>query len=129
MAELIILPQSSGKKFWTGTKRKPRPVDWANPMPLLMEYLYSTSNLYALVWQVERVPDRDQFQAVVDELKLEQPQWGPSGDKVDLSEGDNEDGDSGAGGEDDEKLKGELYNIDTSKLGPAQPQEFEKDGE
>ena len=32
------------------------------------------------------------------------------------------------GGEDDEKLKGELYKVDTSKLQPAQPQEFEKDG-
>jgi len=73
------------------------------------------------------VRDRDQFQAVVDELKLEQPQWEPSGEKVDLTEGDNEEDDSGAGGEDDEKLKAELYKIDASKLQPAQPQEFEKD--
>ena len=122
------LSQSSGKKFWTGTKRRPRPVDWTNPIPLLMEYLYSTANMYAAVWQVEGVRDRDQFQSVVDELKLEQPAWEPSGEKVDLSEGDNEDGDSGEGGEDDEKLKGELYGIDTSKLQPAQPAEFEKDG-
>ena len=53
--------------------------------------------------------------------------WEPSGEKVDLSEGDNEEGDAGAGGEDDEKLKGELYKVDSSKLQPAQPQEFEKD--
>jgi len=121
------MEKSSDKKFWTGTKRRPRPADWTNPIPLLMEYLYSTSNLYASIWQVEVVRDRDQFQSVVDELKLEQPQWEPSGEKVDLSEGDDEDGDSGAGGEDDEKLKAELYKIDTSKLQPAQPAEFEKD--
>eukprot|EP00985_Skeletonema_marinoi_P027503 scaffold22691_cov66-Skeletonema_marinoi.AAC.1 len=97
-------------------------------MPLLMEYLYSTANLYASVWRAEVVRDRSEFQAVVDELKLEQSIWVPSGDKVDLSEGDNEE-ESGDSGEDDEKLKGELYKFaaDTSKLQPAQPQEFEKD--
>lgn len=122
------MEKSSGDKFWTGTKRRPRPVDWTNPIPLLMEYLYSTSNLYASVWHVEGVRDRAQFQAVVEELKLEQPAWEPSGEKVDLNEGDNDDGDSGAGsGEDDEKLKGELYKIDSLKLQPAQPAEFEKD--
>jgi hypothetical protein len=121
------MEKSSGKKFWTGTKRRPRPVDWNNAMPLLMEYLYSTANLYASVWRAEVVRDRSQFQAVVDELNLDQPVWEPSGEKVDLSEGDNEE-ESGSGGEDDEKLKGELYKVDTSKLQPAQPQEFEKDG-
>lgn len=113
------MEKSSGKKFWTGTKRRPRPVDWTNPMPLLMEYLYSTANLYASVWKVDCVRDRDEFQAVVDEIGLEQPQWQPSGEKVDLSEGDNEE-ESGEGGEDDEKLKGDLYKIDSSKLQPAQ---------
>ena len=94
-----------------------------------MEYLYSTANLYASVWQVEGGRDRGQFETIVDELKLEQPRWEPSGEKVDLSEGDNEEGDGGDGvGEDDEKLKGDLYRVDTSKLNPAQPQEFEKDG-
>ena len=125
-----VMEKSSGKKFWTGTKRRPRPIDWTDRIPELMEYLYSTSNLYASIWQVEVVRDREQFQAIVDELKLEQSQWEPSGEKVDLSEGDNEESDSGDGGsEDDEKLKGELYKVDTSKLQPAKPQEFEKDGE
>ena len=121
------MEKSSGEKFWTGTKRRPRPVDWNDPMPLLMEYLYSTANLYASVWRAEVVRDRSEFQAVVDELKLEQAIWEPSGEKVDLSEGDNEE-ESGDGGEDEEKLKGELYKVDTSTLQSAQPQEFEKDG-
>ena len=92
-----------------------------------MEYLYATSNLYASVWQVEGVRDRDEFEAIVKEMKLEQPEWKPSGEKVDLSEGDNEDSGDSTGGEDDEKLKGDLYKVDTSKLQPAQPAEFEKD--
>ena len=123
----ITTAQSTGKKFWTGTKRRPRPVDWNNPIALYIEYLYATSNLYASVWQVEGVRDRDEFESIVKELKLEQPEWKPSGEKVDLSEGDNEEGGDGPGGEDDEKLKGDLYKVDTSKLQPAQPAEFEKD--
>jgi hypothetical protein len=122
------MEKSSGNKFWTGTKRRPRPVDWTQPEDLLKEYLYSTANLYASVWQVPGVRDLDEFQAVLDELNLEQPQWQASGEKVDLNEGDNEDGDSGALGEDDDKLKAMLYKVDSSKLQPAQPQEFEKDG-
>lgn len=120
------MEKSSGNAFWTGTKRRPRAIDWNEPIPLLMEYLYSTSNLYAMVWKVDVVRDLSEFQAIVDEMKLEQPLWEPSGEKVDLSEGDNEDN-AGAGSEDDEKLKGELYKIDASKLRPADPQEFEKD--
>jgi len=121
------MEKSSGKKFWTGTKRRPRPVDWTKPIPELMEYLYSTSNLYASVWHVEGVRDREAFQAVVNELQLEQPKWEASGEKVDLSEGDNEVDGEGSSGEDDETLKAELYKTDTSKLQPAQPAEFEKD--
>ena len=49
---------------------------------------------------------------------------------MDLSEGDNEDdGDTGPSAEDDEQLKADLYKVDVSKFQPAQPQEFEKDGE
>ena len=122
------MEKSSGNPFWTGTKRRPRAVDWTKPIPLLYEYLYAASNMYASVWKVPCVRDRDEFQAVIDRLNLEQPQWEPSGEKVDLSEGDEE-GESGAGGEDDEKLKADLYKIDASKLQPAEPAEFEKDGE
>ena len=90
-----------------------------------MEYLYSTANLFASVWQVEGIRDRDQFQSVVDELKLDQPMWEPSREKLDLGDGDNEEAVSV---EDDDKLKTELSRIDTTKLQPAKPQEFEKDG-
>ena len=61
------------------------------------------------------------------EMNLEQKIWEPSGEKVDLSEGDNED--NGPSAEDDEQLKADLYKVDVSKFQPAQPQEFEKDGE
>lgn len=121
------MEKSSGNPFWTGTKRRPRAIDWNKPTPLLMEYLYSTSNLYAAVWKVEVVRDLDKFQAIVDGLNLEQPEWEPSSENVDLNEGDNEEGNSGAGSEDDEKLKAELYKIDPTKLRAAAPQEFEKD--
>ena len=91
-----------------------------------MEYLYSTSNLYASVWKVDGVRDRDEFQSVVDYLNLVQPQYSPSRGNIDLSEGDHGEGDSA---DDDEELKGGLYKVNTSTLQPAQPLEFEKDGE
>jgi hypothetical protein len=31
------MEQLSGKQFWTGTKRRPRAVDWNDPIPELME--------------------------------------------------------------------------------------------
>jgi hypothetical protein len=91
-----------------------------------MEYLYSASNLYGSVWKVAGVRDRDEFQSIVDDLNLVQPHYSPSGGNIDLSEGDNEEGDFA---EDDGVLKGALSKVDTSKLQPAQPLEFEKDGE
>jgi hypothetical protein len=90
-----------------------------------MEYLYSTSNLYASVWKVAVVRNRAEFQSIVDDLNLVQPQWAPSGVNIDLNEGENEEGDSA---KDDEELKGGLYKVDTSTLQHAQPLEFEKDG-
>jgi len=120
------MEKSSGKKFWTGTKRRPRPVDWTQPIPELMEYLYCTANMYASVWGVDNVRDRTDFEQIIESVGLEQPEWTPSSDKVDLSEGDEEDA-GGDSGEEAEKLKADLYKVDSSTLQPATPQEFEKD--
>ena len=121
------MEKSSGNKFWTGTKRRPRAVDWSDPIPELMEYLYCTANIYASVWGAENVRNRGEFQAIVERIGLTQPEWTPSGEKVDLSEGD-EAGEAGdGGGEEIEKLKADLYSFDVSALQPATPQDFEKD--
>ena len=91
------MEKSSGKKFWTGTKRRPRPIDWNNPTPELMEYLYATSGLYASVWKIECVRDRDEFEALVKSLNLQQPEWSAPSENVNLSEGDDDEGDAGWG--------------------------------
>lgn len=119
------MEKSSGEKFWTGTKRRPRPVDWTTPMPELMEYLYCTSNMYAVIWGATTVRNREAFEKVVNDIGLEQPGWSPPSKNVDLSEADDE----GAGGSeaDVEKLKADLYAVDTSTLQPAQAHDFEKD--
>ena len=119
------MEKSSGKKFWTGTKRRPRPVDWNDPIPELMEYLYATAGLYASVWKIECVRDRTEFEALVNTLNLQQPEWSAPSENVNLSEGDDEEG--GDSGEQTEKLKADLYSVDTSNLQPANPQDFEKD--
>mmetsp|Transcript_33380 Transcript_33380/g.67356 ORF Transcript_33380/g.67356 Transcript_33380/m.67356 type:complete len:909 (-) Transcript_33380:2508-5234(-) len=122
------MEKSSGKKFWTGTKRRPRAVDWTDPIPELMEYLYCTANMYASVWGVDNVRDRSEFEAIVERVGLKQPDWTPSSENVDLSEGDDEEAGGGDGsGEETEKLKADLYKVDASTLQPAVPQEFEKD--
>ena len=120
------MEKSSGKKFWTGTKRRPRPIDWTDPSPELMEYLYCTANMYASVWGVENVRDRVKFEAIVKDENLVQPEWTPSSENVDLSEGDEEKI-ADEGGEETEKLKADLYAVDVSTLQPAQPHDFEKD--
>mmetsp|Transcript_30378 Transcript_30378/g.34627 ORF Transcript_30378/g.34627 Transcript_30378/m.34627 type:complete len:908 (+) Transcript_30378:178-2901(+) len=124
------MEESSGKKFWTGTKRRPRPVDWnASDKTLLMEYLYSTSGLYAAVWNIDCVRDRNTFEKMINGLTLQQPEWSPpslDNDSGMLTEEEGED--TTTNNEDKlEKLKADLYNFDTSNLQKAYPQEFEKD--
>lgn len=120
------MEKSSGKKFWTGTKRRPRPIDWSEPIPLLMEYLYSTAGLYASVWKVDCVRDRAEFETLVKDLNLQQPAWAPPSENVNLSDGDEEEGGADSA-EQTEKLKADLYSVDTSNLQSANPQDFEKD--
>ena len=121
------MEKSSGKKFWTGTKRRPRAIEWTeNPHAELMEYLYCTSNLYAIVWGLESVRNRTRFEEIARGLGLSHPEWSPSTDDVNLSEED----DAGGTGDDAaqaEKLKSELFSTDVSSLQKAFPHDFEKD--
>jgi len=124
------IEKSSGKKFWTGTKRRPRPVDWnSSDRTLLMEYLYSTSGLYAAVWKIECVRDRVAFEKQIEGLNLQQSEWSPpSSDNNDTIMTEEEGEDAVTNNDDQvEKLKADLYNFDTSNLHKAYPQEFEKD--
>eukprot|EP00797_Seminavis_robusta_P034812 Sro846_g210150.2 (475) ;mRNA; f:20372-21796 len=121
-----VMEKSSGKQFWTGTKRRPRPIDWTQPVPELMEYLYCTANMYAVVWGLDPVRDRATFEKIVTDLKLEQPDWTAPSQNVDLSENDDE-ADSGDAAAEAEKLKAELYKVDPATLKPAHPHDFEKD--
>jgi ubiquitin-activating enzyme E1 len=134
------MEKSSGKQFWTGTKRRPRPVAWsttATPvndeatesgMPAMMkEYLYATSNMYASVWGLDPVRDRQDFDDLLQQVNLIQPEWVAPSEAISLSENDEEEGGSGDGAADVEKLKAELYNVDTSTLKQAFPHDFEKE--
>jgi len=120
------MESSSGKKFWTGTKRRPKAIDWncEEDKAQLMEYLYSTAGLYASVWGLECIRDRNDFTDLVLSLNLEQPEWNPPSQNVNLSDEDEEGGDST---DKAEKLKADLYSVDTLNLPPANPQDFEKD--
>jgi len=123
---------STGNKFWTGTKRRPRAVDWNDETQKarLLEYLYCTSNMYAAMWGVELVCDRSTFEQIVNDLNLKQPEWTPSNEDVDLNEGEGDENANNNGADEAEevnKLKNEMYSVDVQKLPNAFPHDFEKD--
>eukprot|EP00931_Biecheleriopsis_adriatica_P073771 TRINITY_DN47999_c0_g1_i1.p1 TRINITY_DN47999_c0_g1~~TRINITY_DN47999_c0_g1_i1.p1 ORF type:complete len:1238 (+),score=360.71 TRINITY_DN47999_c0_g1_i1:64-3777(+) len=122
------IEKSTGKPFWTGTKRRPIEAKWdaANPPPEALEYLYATANCYAFMWKLNFVRNRGEFQKRVVQLNLEVPEWKPP----DANEGgaptEEEDGDK-VDPAAIEALKGELYGIDTSGLQECEAHDFEKD--
>merc|ERR1712048_509039 len=69
--------KSSGKPFWTGTKRRPVEGMWDPTCPPVeaLEYLYAFANCYAFMWGVSYVRDRAIFQDLVVSLRLEVPEW------------------------------------------------------
>jgi ubiquitin-activating enzyme E1 len=121
------IEKSSGKPFWTGTKRRPTLAKWnpMNPPSDALEYLYATANCYAFIWKVPHVRNREDFERHVVAMHLEVPEWSPPGGevKVDTEEDDGDKVDSAAL----EALKGELYSFDTSGLQPCEAHDFEKD--
>lgn len=124
------LEKSSGKPFWTGTKRRPKEAPWdpASPPAEAMEYLYATANCYAFIWKVPYVRNRDEFTTKVVALRLEVPAWSePAASGSQAKEGEEEEDEEKADPEAIFALKGELHGVDTSTLLPCDPHDFEKD--
>ncbi|CAK8997833.1 Ubiquitin-activating enzyme E1 1 [Durusdinium trenchii] len=120
------IEKSTGKPFWTGTKRRPMEAKWEseNPPAEAMEYLYATSNCYAFMWKVPFVRNRDAFHQRVVQLRLQVPAWSaPSSGKVETEEDDGEKVDPAA----IEALKAELYAVDPNSLAECEAHDFEKD--
>lgn len=80
--------ERAGKPFWTGSKRKPRALEWdagsRDPQQhaIAMEFLYAASNMNAFVWGVNAIRSRKDFEEIVASLKLEQKPWTLSTDSV-----------------------------------------------
>jgi len=121
------IEKSSGKPFWTGTKRRPVEAAWnaSDPPPEALEYLYATANCYAFIWKVPFIRNRGEFQNVVAKLGLQVPEWVPSGERPKVESEEN-DGDKVDPNE-IETLKGELYAFDPKTLQPCEAHDFEKD--
>ena len=119
--------EENGVKYWTGTKRRPTAVDFNPHDAGAMEFLYAASNMYAFVFKVSYVRDRQAFSAAVCKLHedgaLVQKAHAASGDNV-VQEGEEEvkidvaelDG-----------LTSVLKSVDTAKLTLATAHDFEKD--
>jgi len=121
------MEESTGKPFWTGTKRRPFEGKWdaKKPPAAALEYLYATANCYAFIWKIPYLRNRSEFEKLVIDLGLEVPAWTPpSGDaKVDVEGEEGEKVDTAA----IEKLKGELYAVNSAELQPLEAHDFEKD--
>jgi len=121
------LEKSTGKPFWTGTKRKPTEAKWDAicPPAEALEYLYATANCYAFIWKVPYMRNRMEFTRLVVALQLELPEWSLPG--ADSKVADEDDDGDKADPAAIEALKGELYAIDASSLQTCEAHDFEKD--
>jgi ubiquitin-activating enzyme E1 len=120
------IEKSSGKPFWTGTKRRPTEAKWDSKCPpaVALEYLYATANLYAYIWGLACCRNRAAFKKIVVAMSLQVPAWSPPSDaKVDTEENDAEKADPAA----IEALKADLYKVDPAALKPCSAHDFEKD--
>ena len=120
--------KSSGKPYWTGTKRKPNPLEWSAHDAMGMEYLYAAANLYAAVFGQPHVRDRAEFEAQVRALSLAQPDYEAaeqSGDAMEGADGDDEEVKVDAGAK--AALESELQGTDVASLIACVAHDFEKD--
>lgn len=120
------IEKTTGKPFWTGTKRRPIEAKWDTSAPPAeaLEYLYATANCYAFMWKVPFVRNRTEFQKRVVQLNLQVPAWAPPSDKkVETEEDDGDKVDPAA----IEALKAELYKVDPQSLRECEAHDFEKD--
>lgn len=73
--------------FWGGKKRFPQ-VSVLNygDDAMVMDYLYSAANLFAFMFGIEHVRDRDAFAKLLSECDLKMDAWQPPKEQVDVSE-------------------------------------------
>ena len=115
--------EKQGKPTWTGTKRRPQPLEWSTDNAHALEYLYAAANLYAFVFKLPYVKDRAEFEALIPALGLRQPAWTPGGAATADDDAEEETVDP----ELVAKLKAELRAVDVGALREGQEHDFEKD--
>lgn len=119
-----VTEKKEGKPYWTGTKRRPNPVDFTPDDDKCIEYLYATSNMFAFVFGVDFLRDREKFEDRVRALNLTQPEWKPS---TGASVADDDEEGPEVNPNDMAALVKELRAVDVSTLCEAHPHDFEKD--
>lgn len=125
-----IQEKEKKKDYWTGTKRRPSPIDfksrgnigaYTKEGTMCLEYLYASSNLYAHVFGLEPVRNRSLFSESVERLDNEGWQ---------IIQTSADEGKNGGGEKQDndiDSLKKLLQSINVSTLIEAKPHDFEKD--
>jgi len=62
----------SGALFWSGPKRCPHPIVFNTENSLHMDYIESTSNLFAFMYRMQGHTDREQMKNVVNSMDIEE---------------------------------------------------------
>ena len=119
--------EKKGQSVWTGTKRRPRPLEFSASDAHSLEYLYAASNLYAFVFGIAPVRSRAQFEVLVCSLGLRQPAWDPATAAAAEAQGGEEEAGEGDLPAKIDALCEELRAVDTSRLQAATAHDFEKD--
>lgn len=121
---------SSGVKFWTGSKRVPSPITYSVDDELSFSYVATFATLLAQCLKIE-TKDFDYIKSF--SSKLSTPEFVPVKIKIKVNENDNEDDGGFLSSEQEEQklsnLMSELTLQDAYKINSEDfvPQEFEKD--
>jgi len=127
--------------FWSGAKRFPQAAEFRLDDELFLDYLYTASNLFAFMLNVDYVSDRDEFKRWVAEANLITPEWAPSSkflkqvksevEKANQTQNENDQQPVEVEFDDDEdkisQLIEELKDFDITGVSKLEPADFEKD--
>eukprot|EP00474_Spongospora_subterranea_P009835 CRZ10293.1 hypothetical protein [Spongospora subterranea] len=115
--------------FWTGEKRFPRSAEIDINNPLHIDFIAATSNLYAVIFNLPEVRDRDAVIAVVASQTIA-PWKAPAKCNIQLEEGPPASPTDDSGEEETAELlalETSIRKLDLQKVPQLVPLEFEKD--
>eukprot|EP01130_Rhizamoeba_saxonica_P008666 TRINITY_DN3497_c0_g1_i1.p1 TRINITY_DN3497_c0_g1~~TRINITY_DN3497_c0_g1_i1.p1 ORF type:complete len:1135 (+),score=421.45 TRINITY_DN3497_c0_g1_i1:197-3406(+) len=122
--------------FWTGSKRFPRAVELDLSDENQLNFLYTSSNLFAFMFGLPSIVDKDEFRSTFEAANFDIPNWEPSQKdveamKAEAADEENDEEDKEEFEDDDKERIKELTTFleafDGSSVAAIVPADFEKD--